>query len=432
MRVHLTYGEQGLDVDLPERTAVLAPGQATPLAEPVSALREALAAPMGAKPLAELVGPEDEVAIVFSDLTRPVPNALIAQEVLGVIESRGVPRERITLIVGAGLHRAMSAEEIERLLGEEIARRYRIVMHDARDPDGVTFLQRYPGERRGGIYLNSAYLRASVRIVTGFVEPHIFAGYSGGGKGVLPGIAAAPNVMRNHSAENLLHPNASYCVGEGNPIFEEMRAAAVASGVTLLCNVTLNAQRQVTGWFCGDLVAAHDAAIALVNRTALRPVPQAYDIVVATNGGYPADLNVYQAIKGMAAAAKGVRDGGAIVLASECREGVGSTDYAEFLASRESPAALMAMLLEPGFHRIDQWGIQCQAMAQLKADVYLYSALDRETTKAAHLLYSEDVSRTVAELAAKHEREQGAPATILALPYGFQAIPQPPSAVGVK
>ena len=109
--------------------------------------------------------------------------------------------------------------------------------------------------------------------MTGFVEPHIFAGYSGGGKGVLPGVAAAHNVMRNHSAENLLHPNATYCVGEGNPIFEEMRAAAVASGVTFLCNVTLNAQRQVTGWFCGDLVQAHDAAIAMVNRTALRPVP---------------------------------------------------------------------------------------------------------------------------------------------------------------
>ena len=154
--------------------------------------------------------------------------------------------------------------------------------------------------------------------------------------------------------------------------------------------------------------------------------------MVATNGGYPADLNIYQSIKGMAAAAKAVRDGGAIVLASECREGAGKADYAEFLASRESPAALMALLLEPGFQRIDQWGIQCQAMAQLKADIYLYSALDRETTKAAHLLHCEDISRTVAELAAKHEGERGAPAKILALPFGFQAIPQTPAAVGVK
>ena len=195
-----------------------------------------------------------------------------------------------------------------------------------------------------------------MRIVTGFVEQHIFAGYSGGGKGVLPGVAAAPNIMRNHNAENLLNPAATFCSGPGNPIFEEMREVAVASDVTFLCNVTLTAEKAVSGFFCGGLVPAHDAAMAAVDRSALRAVPQAYDIVVGTNGGYPADLNVYQSIKGMAAAARGVREGGAIVIASECREGVGNEDYAEFLSSRENPEALMALLLEPGFHRVDQMG----------------------------------------------------------------------------
>ena len=432
MKVHLSYGENGLDVDLPAQTDVIMPKDVEPLTDPPAALREALAGPIGSPPLAELVGPDDHVAIVFSDLTRPAPNRLTAPELLRVVEGRGVPRERITLVVGTGLHRQMSRPELERLLGPEIVRDYRVAVHDSQDPDSLTFLQRYPGERRGGIYLNSHYMRASVRIVTGFVEPHIFAGYSGGGKGVLPGIAAAHNIMRNHTAANLLDPKATFCVGAGNPIFEEMRSVALASEPTFLCNVTLSADRRVTGFFCGELAAAHDAAMAEVDRAALRPVPHEYDIVVTTNGGYPADLNVYQSIKGMAAAARAVRRGGAIVLASECREGVGNEDYAEFLASRESPEALMALLLEPDFHRIDQWGIQCQAMAQLKAEVYLYSTLDEATTKAAHLRKSEDVSATVAELASEMERQTGAPATVLALPTGFQAIPQVESAVGVK
>lgn len=423
MQVRLLYGEQGLEVELPDGSDVIQPKESTPLADPESALRDALARPIGSPPLRELVQADDWVTIVFSDLTRPAPNPLIATSLLRAVEGAGVPRDRITLLVGTGLHRQMSAAEVEALLGPEVANSYRVVVHDARDPDSLTFLRRYPGERRGGIYLNSAYLQASVRIVTGFVEPHIFAGYSGGGKGVLPGVAAAPNIMRNHSAENLLHPQATFCVGAGNPIFEEMREVAVASEVTFLCNVTLTADKAVSGFFCGDLVEAHEAAMAEVDRSAVRPVPHAYDIVVGTNGGYPADLNVYQSIKGMAASARAVRDGGAIVLVSECREGVGNEDYAEFLSSRESPEALMAMLLEPGFHRIDQWGIQCQAMAQLKAEVHLYSSLEAETVRAAHLTPCEDVSATVAELARRVEDESGERATVLALPAGFQAIP---------
>ena len=424
MQVHLSYGERGLDVELPEGSDVILPAEPMPLAEPESALREALASPIGSAPLSELVGADDHVTIVFSDLTRPAPNRLMAPELLRVVEGAGVPRERITLLVGTGLHRQMSAEELDALLGPEIARGYRVVVHDAKDPDALTFLRRYPGERRGGVYLNSAYVQASVRIVTGFVEPHIFAGYSGGGKGVLPGVAAAPNIMRNHNAENLLNPAATFCSGPGNPIFEEMREVAVASDVTFLCNVTLTAEKAVSGFFCGGLVPAHDAAMAAVDRSALRAVPQAYDIVVGTNGGYPADLNVYQSIKGMAAAARGVREGGAIVIASECREGVGNEDYAEFLSSRENPEALMALLLEPGFHRVDQWGIQCQAMAQLKAEVHLYSSLDAGAVRAAHLIPCEEVGTTVAELARRMEGESGERATVLALPSGFQAIPQ--------
>ena len=364
------------------------------------------------------------MTIVFSDNTRPVPSTVIAPALLEALASAGVPDGQITLLVGGGLHTPMTRAQIDGLLGPAVTARYRTVAHDARDPDQQIFLERYPGEPRGGIYLNAAFMQATVRIVTGFVEPHLFAGYSGGGKGVFPGVAAAHNIMRNHGVANLAHPNATYCVTEGNPIFEDVRRIALRAGVDFLCDVTLDAQKRVTGVFCGELVAAHDAAIAQVNRQALRPIAEPYDIVVGTNCGYPADLNLYQSVKGIVSAALGVRDGGDIILAAECRDGLGSAEYAELLAAAASPAAAMEQMLQPDFHRIDQWQVQMQVTVQQRARLHLYSALDDASVRATHLEPIADVSATVSRLAAAHERRTEERARVLALPHGFQAIPQ--------
>ena len=269
---------------------------------------------------------------------------MLAPALLDIIQKKGVPRDRITLLIGSGLHREMTREELGKMFGPDIVRNYRIVTHDARDADGVTFLKRYPGQSRGGIYLNKHYMESSVKIVTGFVEPHMFAGYSGGGKGILPGIAAAHNIMHNHSATNMIRDGATYGVANGNPLFDEMRSVAIASDVTVLCNVTANSDRTITGIYCGELTAAHDAAIAQVNQQALRPVPKEYDIVVCTNGGYPADLNLYQAVKGMVAAERAVRQGGTIILAAECREGVGSREYIELFQLANTPENLLSLI----------------------------------------------------------------------------------------
>ncbi|PZC47638.1 MAG: Nickel-dependent lactate racemase [Chloroflexi bacterium] len=424
MRVQLAYGDQGLPVDLPDHTDVIEPLPSQPLANVPAHLRAAIAAPIGAPPLADRVGPNDHVTIVFSDNTRPVPNREIAPALLEALAAAGVPDHQITLLVGGGLHEPLSAAQIDTLLGADIARRYRTLAHDARDPDQQIFLQRYPGERRGGIYLNAAFMQATVRIVTGFVEPHLFAGYSGGGKGVFPGVASAHNIMRNHGVANLANDSATYCVTEGNPIFEDVRRIALNASVDFLCNVTLDAHKRVTGVFCGDLIAAHDAAIAHIDRQAVRPIERPYDIVVGSNGGHPADLNLYQSVKGIVAAGLGVRDGGEIVIAAECREGVGSEDYAAFLASAESPQALMEEMLQPDFHRIDSWQVQMQVAVQQRARLSLYSTLDDAAVRAAHLQPVADISATVARLAAAHQRHTEDRTRILALPHGFQAIPR--------
>ena len=422
MNVHLPYGEDGLDVELPETAIVLEPEQTSGISDPERTIAAALERPLGAPPLRDLVQPGNQVAIVVSDITRPVPNQVLLPPILDAIHGRGVPREGVVILVATGMHRASTPDEVERMLGAEIAAAYEIVNHDARDE---ATLEHVATTARGAeVRMNARYLNADVRIVTGFVEPHIFAGYSGGGKAVLPGVAGTEIVMSNHSAEMLGHPKATWCVTEGNPVFEEMRDIALLTKPSFCVNVTLNAEREITGVFAGELVAAHDAGITQAERQYVRMIDEPFDIVVSTNMGYPADLNLYQAVKGMSVAAQGVREGGAVVLVAECRDGLGLDEYTELLTSETSPKALLERIHSPGFARYDQWGVQLQAMVQAKADVWLHSAMSRQTTESAHLNYSDDVSETVEELRKKHQTEHGREPRIGVLPHGHLTVPR--------
>jgi nickel-dependent lactate racemase len=241
---------------------------------------------------------------------------------------------------------------------------------------------------------------------------------------VLPGVAGADIVMSNHAAEMLSHPKARYGVTTGNPIFEEMRDIALLSRPSMCVNVTLNERREVTEVFAGELVAAHDAGIARAERQYMRPVAEPFDIVLCTNMGYPADLVLYQSVKGMAVAAEGVREGGTIILAAECRDGLGLSEYTELLTSEASPKALLERIHTPGFARYDQWGVQSQAMVQAKADVWLHSAMSRETTESAHLRYCADIGATVEELRRRFVSEHGREPSIAALPHGQLTVPR--------
>jgi len=423
MKLRLAYGKHGLDVELPDHTLVLLPQHTPLLPDPEGAARRSLEEPLGSPPLRELVRAEESVAIVISDITRPVPNRLLLPPVLETLERAGVAKERLVIVIGTGMHRAATPEEVEAMLGPDIPASYRVVSHDARDRSTLSYLT--TTSRGAEVWLNRHYLEADVKILTGFVEPHIFAGYSGGGKAVLPGIAGAEAVMGNHGADMLSHPGATYCQADGNPVFEEIREVALASRPTFCVNVSLNESKEITGVFAGDMAVAHEAGMAQAARQALSPIPHLFDIVVGTNIGYPADINLYQSVKGMSAAARAVREGGAIVLASECSEGLGRGEYVELLQSEGSSKALLDKIHSPGFAVYDQWGVQCQAMVQQRADVYLYSSMSRETTESAHLYYCPDVAETVERLRERHRAEHGGrePA-ICVLPYGHLTVPQ--------
>jgi nickel-dependent lactate racemase len=346
-----------------------------------------------------------------------MPNDRVLPVLLEEVE-RVVPRSRMVLINGTGTHRANTEAELRGMLGDGIVDRYRILTHDARDPHALVKV----GTTRFGndVWLNRAYVQASARLVTGFIEPHFFAGFSGGPKMVMPAVAGLQTVLRNHGAAMIGHPNATWGVTEGNPIWEEMREAALMARPCFSLHVTLNKRHEITGVFAGDFLASHDLGCAWVRQTAMRAVPAPFDVVLTTNSGYPLDLNVYQTIKGISAAARIVKDGGAIVAAAECWDGIPDHgDYQDLLCSARSPDELLERINAPRFQRPDQWQAQIQAMIQRRCRVYLHSSLPDDLVRRTMLLPCGDIEARIAALL----REYGPEATLCVLPQGPQTIP---------
>lgn len=419
MRVDLPFGRELLPVEVPESATVLLPSAVQPLPDEAAAVLDALRAPLAGPPLRERLSASQSVAIVISDITRPVPNQVLLGPILAELAAAGVPEAAISIVNGTGLHRVNTPDELVEMLGPEIPRRYRIVQHVARDRSTLVEVGRSKGVP---VELCRAYVEAEMRIVVGFVEPHLFAGYSGGAKGVMPGVAGADIVMSNHGAPNLAHHQASWCVTDGNPVFEEMRSITRLCPPQFLLNVTIDTERRLTGVFAGDLDAAHAAAVAQAARQYQDTLSHPYDVVVVTNMGYPPDTTLYQSVKGMSVAGQGVCDGGAILLVAGCEEGIGSLDYEEGLRAAETPQALLQRILHTEAPRHDQWQIQCQAMVQTKARVLLHAKLTPEQTRAAHLEYAADPSQAVRELVAA-ARAQGREGSVLVLPYGQLTVP---------
>lgn len=419
MRITLEYGQRGLPVEVPDGRATVLEARHVPgLPDEVEALRAALCAPIGARPLRDSVRASDRVAIVFPDITRPMPRPLVLGALLEEIAH--VPRENITLINAVGTHRPNTPEELERMLGREILGAYRVVQHNPRALEGM----QYVGASSYGnpVKINADFLAADVKILTGFIEPHFFAGFSGGPKAVLLGMAAQENILRNHSAPMIGHQNAAYAVTDGNPIYQEMKEIARMVGPCFAVNVTLNRARQITGVFAGDVFEAHGRGCEFARSVSLQPVgPDPFDVVVTTNSGFPLDLNLYQAVKGMDTAARIVRPGGAVVMAAECSHGVPPEGpFRELLRARTSPRELLEMIEQPGFLVQDQWQVQILARVLLKARVCLYSSLPEAEVRGAHLVPTRDVSATVTQLLA----EFGPAARLAVIPEGPQVIPE--------
>ena len=420
MELKLAYGREGLPVTLPDdaEVTVISPRYVEGLADEGAALRAALETPLGSAGLRHLIRPADTVAVVFSDITRPMPNDRVLPVLLAVLSEAGVADENIVLINGLGSHRAQSPEELDRMLGSEIVRRFRIVQHDAWDHANLVAVARNRAGRM--VRVNRAYAEASVRILTGFVEPHFFAGFSGGPKAVLPAIADIESILDNHGAQLLSHPRTTWAVTEGNPLWEEIRDVGMATQPTFILNVTLKRNRALTGEFAGSMSAAHRAATEFVKAHALQPVPEPFDIVITSNSGYPLDLNLYQAVKGMSAAVQIVKPGGDIIIAAECWDGIPDHgEYGRLLREAGSVGELLATIMTPGFRCHDQWEAQIQAQIQNRARVHVYAdGLTDAQLSDAMVIPCRSIETRVGELL----RENPA-ARIAVVPEGPQTVP---------
>ncbi len=418
MKVSLAYGRGHLDIDLPaDNTTVIEPTHIAGLGDECAALFAALDSPVGAASLKSQITPTTRIVIVHTDITRPTPNDRLIPWLLAYLKNAGATRENITLLNGLGTHRPNTQAELETMLTREVVANYRCLNHEPENDAALVQL----GTTRGGApaLINRHLVEADVRIITGFIEPHFFAGFSGGPKGIMPGVAALRTVMSNHGAANIGDQRSTFGITDGNPIWEEMRDIALRVGPSFLVNLALNERREITGIFAGDLIAAHKVGIEFVRAGAMQKVPHAFDVVITTNSGYPLDMNLYQAVKGMRAADLIVKDGGTVIIAAECCEGVpAGSPHDQLLRSVENSEALLQKLETPGFTWPEGWQSQIQSLIQRRAEVQVCTAMDDATVRAAHLIPCRDISAVVREKVAANPNLR-----IAVLPLGPLTIP---------
>ena len=416
MKVNLAYGSGHLPIEVPDnRTTVIEPTHIDGLADEKMAVLNALQNPVGSQPLLERIPADTKICIAFTDLTRATPNDRI---IPWLLEHLGGPNDNITLLNQLGTHRPNTREELETMLTPEVVANYRVLNHEPENPEALVQV----GTTADGTpaLINRHIVDADLRIITGFIEPHFFAGFSGGVKGIMPGCAGLETVMSNHGAKNIGDPQATFGITEGNPLWEELRNIALKTGPSFVLNVTLNEQRDITNVFAGDIIEAHKNGCAFVKNSAMQRVEQPFDIVVTTNSGYPLDLNLYQGVKGMSAGARVLKKGGTLILAAECREGVpGGSPLDNLLRSADSIEEILTMLSTPGFVRPEQWQAQIQALVQRHAEVLVHSMLDNDTIEACHLVPCGDISAEVT----KRLYQLGPDARMAVLPQGPLTIP---------
>ncbi|MDU0200783.1 nickel-dependent lactate racemase [Paenibacillus sp. MAH-36] len=416
MQTTLLYGKGTLAVDVPDHSKIIEPYHMDGLQEEKLAVLEALRHPIGSPPLAELVKSTDKVAIVISDITRPTPNEKLVPWILE--ELTHVPKENVVIINGTGTHRDQTEEELIQMLGKTVVDNVRVINHHCHNNDELVKV----GHSQFGcdVYLNKEYVEADFRIVTGFIEPHFFAGFSGGPKGIMPGIAGIETILTFHNARMIGDPLATWGNMVNNPLQDMTREVNRMCKPHFMLNVTLNKSKEITQVFAGELFEAHDQGCAFTKQHAMIPVEGRFDVVITSNSGYPLDQNLYQAVKGMSAAHKIVKEGGTIICASECSDGIPNHgNYAEILQMRKTPHEILEMINDGSFKKFDQWQVQKQAVIQVWADVYLHSSLADEDVEKAMLKTSHDIEVTLEQLKEKY----GEKMTVAVLPLGPLTIP---------
>ena len=373
MQIEMRYGHGTVQVDIPDANlaGVLETAQSVPLEDVDASVQNAISHPIASPPLAELAKERKSACIVISDITRPVPNKVLLPPILETLEQQGISRDNITILIATGIHRPNEGKELEEMVGRSIMDSYQIVNHFSQKPETHAYL----GETNNGtpVYIDKTYLAADLKIVTGLIEPHLMAGYSGGRKAICPGLASIETMKIMHGPELMEHPKSAVGILDGNPFHMEATEIALMAGVDFNLNVAIDKKRQITGVFAGNLVESHLAGAQFVESQAKVTIPEPVDAVVVSSAGYPLDTTFYQAIKGLLTAVEIVKQGGSILLVAACSEGIGSKPFTDLIFKTDDLTAFVEGLYNPANFVIDQWQLEELAKVARKADIYFYT-----------------------------------------------------------
>jgi len=403
MKADLQCGREVVNLELPDSTVVLEMEPLEPLPDPAAAVRQALARPIESPPLGQLARGRTSACIVISDITRPVPNRIILPPLLETLEAAGMAREAITILIATGMHRPNLGDELAHMVGRDIIARYRIENHFCRDPGSYRRIDVIDG---APIEVNRHYLDAGLRILTGLIEPHFYAGFSGGRKAILPGISSFETMKFMHSYRMIDHPRVANCVLDGNPFHRNGLRICELAGVDFIVNVVLNKHRQVGGVFAGHYDRAHRAGCEVVERHSTAAVDDPFDLVITSGGGFPLDATFYQVSKALICARNVLRKGGDILVVCGCQEGLGGKEFSGILRSVGSFAEFRERYRDPQDFVIDQWCAQSIYQALDHAGrVYIHSpGLAAEDVEKMGAIQVTDLQQTVSTLVARGGR----------------------------
>ncbi len=421
MKIQLPYGREQLTLEADDARvrAVLCSRmeEVEPAASEKEIVSQALNDPIGSAPLRELARGKRHVTVIASDHTRPVPSRIIMPALLREIR-RGNPEAEITILIATGCHRSTTSAEIREKFGEEIAARERIVVHDCDDTAQLTFLGILPSG--GRCYVNRIAAEADLLVAEGFIEPHFFAGFSGGRKSVLPGIASRESVLANHCAEFIADPYARAGSLLRNPIHRDMVWAAEKAGLRFIVNVILNGKQRIIRAVAGDPLKAHEEGCRFLDsQCGVAQVPA--DIVVTSNGGFPLDQNIYQAVKGMTAAEATVNRNGVIIMLAKAEDGHGGEAFCREMTASDDLSVLLSNITHRDRNETlpDQWQAQIFLRVLQKAKVIFVSDADDALVRKLHMLPAHSLEEAMA-LADELIGRKNAPITVI--PDGVSVI----------
>ncbi|MFW9951940.1 MAG: nickel-dependent lactate racemase [Candidatus Thorarchaeota archaeon] len=419
------YGKKGLEIKIDPswNCTFIKPKNQIVLTNPVRSIRKAIQNPLGTLSLEDIIKNKKKVnsiCIVVSDATRPVPSHLIIEALIMELENLGLGNDLITILIATGLHRPSNGKEIERIVGKKYYGKIKVMNHNAKDLNSLQYI----GDFKDGIpiYINKLFLESDLKIIVGYVEPHFFFGFSGGSKAIIPGIAGKDTIMFNHSAENIASPYSRFGLYKSNPMAKMSSDLVKQIGIDFIVNVCINEKHQITKVAAGELEKVHKALVNYQLEHIFTNLKKPFDIVVCGNGGYPLDLNLYQAVKSMAIGELAVRHGGTIISVNECSDGIGigQEDFKQLLFSAMSPKEIYHKVLNKEILLPDQWEIQVLTRIMQKADIYVISKLKEQELGNIGLKYAHSVEDAINQALNLH----GYNASVLFLPNGPQVLPK--------